>query len=1054
MDNKQQEIKFNVVDVVKAIDTSVKESNQLSEIIKSSKLDSSVVNSINDYFKNINFITSSVTKVFQSIMDTEKIKPVNPIKLLWNLELSVMNLNLIIKQIPKVLQGIDTDTMKELILNLSPSKTDIKITKENEKTTSVEQTSIDKMTPFELIKCVFDLINSLNDVKLVNPIKVYLSLKLLDITLKMTSNSFQKIFGTLALIGKQRKNIINKSKDAVDAFKTVFDNIKTIIDDIFYINKWSSLAVLAMIPVLLFTSMLSTFMKMILSLMVPKNSESYENSINVFNSIINIIKNVVIVALTLIPMAPIFIISSAALVVASLFVLALIGFINTVKTLTNSLSTKKIISINNKINRIDSIVETLLGITSNILLLALASIVAIPALILDSLYILALVGFIYVVNLLTDSLSAKKIISVNNKINKIDSIIETLLGITSNILLLALISIVAIPALILDSLYILALVGFVHIVSVLIDSLSAKKIISINNKINKIDSIIETLLGITSNILLLALTSIVAIPALILVSLYILALVGFVHIVSLLTNTLSIKKVISINNKINKIDSIIKKLIVITTSLILLAVASIIAIPALMIDLIFIALLTGFIFVTNILLKIIKIKAKDILSMILLLAFIGMLVVVALAVSKLSEIGSKIEWIGVLNIMGAILAFTIYAVGIGFAASLILPIMGVAAIGLIGVLIIVGLLTIISSLLFKIQEFNLDYEKIKTNITTIIDSIKMIISSIFGPDETKEEKSDKGWFGDLIDVVGGSFRKLKPLAESILAVPFLVSALISIGCIFLMANMLEKISQIEISEDINSKVANIINTAKNITSVINTPVTNNEERKSDKGWLSSVGEFLGGKFKNIGQIFSNMSASGVLLSLLPNIALLRTITETLSSINDIKLDGNISTKVTDIINTVRTISTTVSTDNDLVSIDENKVKQFGNFVDDSVKYFKHINKLDVSKVKSLGDMYEKMGQFMDKLQDAPISEIADALVNKISPALSDINESMSKNNQSTQTQTGAIKQTQIGAPQQTQTTTTPVDYTSLLENIEDLLTQIKKKLNTQPQMSF
>ena len=987
MDNKQQEIKFNVVDVVKAIDTSVKESNQLSEIIKSSKLDSSVVNSINDYFKNINFITSSVTKVFQSIMDTEKIKPVNPIKLLWNLELSVMNLNLIIKQIPKVLQGIDTDTMKELILNLSPSKTDIKITKENEKTTSVEQTSIDKMTPFELIKCVFDLINSLNDVKLVNPIKVYLSLKLLDITLKMTSNSFQKILGTLALIGKQRKNIINKSKDAVDAFKTVFDNIKTIIDDIFYINKWSSLAVLAMIPVLLFTSMLSTFMKMILSLMVPKNSESYENSINVFNSIINIIKNVVIVALTLIPMAPIFIISSAALVVASLFVLALIGFINTVKTLTNSLSTKKIISINNKINRIDSIVETLLGITSNILLLALASIVAIPALILDSLYILALVGFIYVVNLLTDSLSAKKIISVNNKINKIDSIIETLLG-------------------------------------------------------------------ITSNILLLALTSIVAIPALILVSLYILALVGFVHIVSLLTNTLSIKKVISINNKINKIDSIIKKLIVITTSLILLAVASIIAIPALMIDLIFIALLTGFIFVTNILLKIIKIKAKDILSMILLLAFIGMLVVVALAVSKLSEIGSKIEWIGVLNIMGAILAFTIYAVGIGFAASLILPIMGVAAIGLIGVLIIVGLLTIISSLLFKIQEFNLDYEKIKTNITTIIDSIKMIISSIFGPDETKEEKSDKGWFGDLIDVVGGSFRKLKPLAESILAVPFLVSALISIGCIFLMANMLEKISQIEISEDINSKVANIINTAKNITSVINTPVTNNEERKSDKGWLSSVGEFLGGKFKNIGQIFSNMSASGVLLSLLPNIALLRTITETLSSINDIKLDGNISTKVTDIINTVRTISTTVSTDNDLVSIDENKVKQFGNFVDDSVKYFKHINKLDVSKVKSLGDMYEKMGQFMDKLQDAPISEIADALVNKISPALSDINESMSKNNQSTQTQTGAIKQTQIGAPQQTQTTTTPVDYTSLLENIEDLLTQIKKKLNTQPQMSF
>jgi hypothetical protein len=341
MDNKQQKIRFNVVDIIKTIDTSVKESNQLSEIIKSSKLDGNVVNSINDYFKNINFITSSVTKVFQSIMDTEKIKPVNPIKLLWNLELSVINLNLIIKQIPKVLKGIDTDTMKELILNLSPSKTDIKKTKKEGEITTIEQTSIDKMTPFELIKCVFDLINSLNDVKLVNPVKVYLSLKLLDITLKMTGSSFQKILGTLALIGKQRENIINKSKDAVDAFKIVFDNIKTIIDDIFYITKWSALAVLAMTPVLLFTSMLSVFMRMILSLITIKNADLYENSISIFNSIIDVIKNAVMIALILIPMTPIFIISSAALIIASLFVFTLIGFIYIVNLLTDSLSAKK-----------------------------------------------------------------------------------------------------------------------------------------------------------------------------------------------------------------------------------------------------------------------------------------------------------------------------------------------------------------------------------------------------------------------------------------------------------------------------------------------------------------------------------------------------------------------------------------------------------------------------------------------------------------------------------------------------------------------------------------
>jgi hypothetical protein len=147
-------------------------------------------------------------------------------------------------------------------------------------------------------------------------------------------------------------------------------------------------------------------------------------------------------------------------------------------------------------------------------------------------------------------------------------------------------------------------------------------------------------------------------------------------------------------------------------------------------------------------------------------------------------------------------------------------------------------------------------------------------------------------------------------------------------------------------------------------------------------------------------------------------------------------------------------------DGEIATVDENKVKQYGKFVDYSESHIKTINKLDVSKVKSLGDMYEKMGQFMETLQDAPINDIADALVNKISPALSDINTSLNKKPAQTTQTTPTNSTNNTSNTQTTQTTSNnpvdsnqpvkQIDYSSMLENIEGLLEQIKKKLSVQP----
>ena len=198
------------------------------------------------------------------------------------------------------------------------------------------------------------------------------------------------------------------------------------------------------------------------------------------------------------------------------------------------------------------------------------------------------------------------------------------------------------------------------------------------------------------------------------------------------------------------------------------------------------------------------------------------------------------------------------------------------------------------------------------------------------------------------------------------------------------------------------------------------------------------------------EIMSNIGATGVLATILPSIMMLSSVVDLIKSINELTIPKDINTKVTSIIDAAKIISDQVRTDGDVQTIDEDKVKSFGKYVDDSIKYFKNINKLDVSKVKSLGEMYDKMGQFMDKLSDAPISEIADALVNKISPALSDINTNLdkkSKSNTSTQTTTQIPQQSPIQNTQQ-------IDYTMILENIEDLLEKIKQKMNENTQLSF
>lgn len=365
-------------------------------------------------------------------------------------------------------------------------------------------------------------------------------------------------------------------------------------------------------------------------------------------------------------------------------------------------------------------------------------------------------------------------------------------------------------------------------------------------------------------------------------------------------------------------------------------------------------------------------------------------------------------------------------------------------------LLSVGSIFIIGKLLNSIA--NMEWKDPAENITNIIESIKTINRLINTSESTNSDDSKRGLLSNIISLISPG---LANVVDSLLSFAFVITSIMTVGAVFVVAKLLSSISTMEYN-DPKAKLETIIGTAKSISEIITRPVKqasgeNGEETKMDKFknfvGNTGIGRMIGGAV----EIMKNIGSTGILASIIPNIMMLSTVVDLIKSINELVVPSDINNKVTSIIEATKLVSDQVGESSNIQSIDEDKVKVFGKYVDDSVKYFKHINKLDVSKIKSLNEMYDKMGQFMDKLQDAPIGEIADALVNKISPALSDINNNLDKQSNPTQqaTQQPVVQQ----VPQNTQQVQ-QVDYTSILENIEDLLSNIKQKLNNNPQIAF
>ena len=825
--------------------------------------------------------------------------------------------------------------------------------------------------------------------------------------------------------------------------------------------------------------------------------------------------------------------------------------------LGNKANNKSLNTVLNSLNSLKSVIDALTVIMSKMILLSALSILATPSL-------LAVILFLGVVRLFLFALiifkgSTIKVAIIKSQFDQISEIVTNLLSIAGKIILFGAVGVAMIPALGIGVLVLFAVKLFLFAIRKVFNQNIFEKI-SIKFIVKFIDDIVSGLLTISAKIILLSVTGTIAIPAILVSIVFLYTLKLFINVLSNMFNMKFALKALVLFLQFMLIKKIIKNLISIALLTSLLAIVSIIAIPALVIDTIFILALTGFVLILKVLLKIAKIKFKSILALTLIIVVLGLLILIAIEIKKLNDIGSKIKWVNLFMILGGILLVAVFSILIGLAAMAIIPIIGIAAIGLVALIIVVGLLVLIAFALEYLQSIELNQDAIIRNVMAILECAEKIKELLFKSKENKEPQTDsssqeskdalkdmgvadpgiievlakfgslfttllsvalisfiagklndlqqltlnrdaimtnvgvvldvsknitnvlfdkpvntgegegsednKSMIESLINFIGGPFKMLSGLLEAIVAVPILLTTILSVGMIYVIAKMLTKIVEIELDGvAIRKKINDIVFTAQSISDMVfgnyeeETPKQPSTEEKSKWTQFIDGAKEVGGKVWNAtgGALLDaagNLISGGVLGSLMPSLMSLNVVVDLIKGVQELEFDSTSTTnKINEIIRITKTISSSVSSGTgSIASIDEDKVEIFEDYVDSSIKYFKNINKLDVDKIKSIGDMYDKMGQFMEKLNNAPINDIADALVNKISPALSSIDESIGGNKNNKKSNNSTIVTTQ--ATDQSTKTSKQIDYTGMLENIEDLLEQIKKKLNSQPQPAF
>lgn len=154
----------------------------------------------------------------------------------------------------------------------------------------------------------------------------------------------------------------------------------------------------------------------------------------------------------------------------------------------------------------------------------------------------------------------------------------------------------------------------------------------------------------------------------------------------------------------------------------------------------------------------------------------------------------------------------------------------------------IALVTFIASELAWLQSIDLDAELVKANVGIVIDTAMMVISSIFDPNDDKEDKpSEKGFFRTFMEILG--LGPILQLIDAIMSIAFLALIMVSIQLVCCIAKELVYIQNIKLNASkIKQNVKTVISAAHTVIDSV--MQGENQKEKRAKGFFRKLLEMV------------------------------------------------------------------------------------------------------------------------------------------------------------------------------------------------------------------
>lgn len=383
---------------------------------------------------------------------------------------------------------------------------------------------------------------------------------------------------------------------------------------------------------------------------------------------------------------------------------------------------------------------------------------------------------------------------------------------------------------------------------------ASKTISNIEDLIGGVRSIAMKIIWLTPIAAIAALVSTVLIVAIALV------LTSIVAIVGLLWVTSKILDKIKLGGVFIKISLLIIGLTIIMTQMLILAVVCMaLSMVVEQISLMNIIKFIGEFILLIIIFSVLGLVVSSVgtyilpfgLIMLLTIAFMivlmGTLVIFSVACMAFEKISSLVKFealiSNILNITKIVLCIGALAALLGLLiVPFILPIM----LGVGFMMMIVGALVLLAIGLKLLEVIDLDPDKVRSGVKTVLDTAMMVIDTIFNT--AIDHGEEDGFWSKMLKIVTGP---VGMLLKTMLSAQILLASIISVFAILLIASQLRLIQELNLDpEGIKKNVRIALDTVKYIIDLVFSPYTSEEDSES-KPWYTQILDWMGGTVKKL-----------------------------------------------------------------------------------------------------------------------------------------------------------------------------------------------------------